>query len=316
MADQTLLAKARKARFDDLPNFSGHSSDDAEQFIKCIKKLTKVNNDSEDYQILEIVRGKLVQSAGKWFDNNESIFHKWSDFEQAFRNRYFLSTAIHKKFDTLKQRKQSIDESVTTYIDDVINLCRDIDPDMSDQIIIHHLMSGLNFDIRKELSRRESCMTKLNEFIKQAKVEQDLHDTFENSRQLPVTPDYNHSMAHSLTNMIKQPKPQNYHTRQHDRHSYPVHTQNSAPQRNSSHELGKKIPALLDQPIQKIIPRSTSRNKTTTTTSTQNYQFDICKICGRRNHRMIDCFYKRTTGCFKCGQNHMARDCTQLQNFQ
>lgn len=30
MADQTLLAKARKARFDDLPIFSGHPSEDVE----------------------------------------------------------------------------------------------------------------------------------------------------------------------------------------------------------------------------------------------------------------------------------------------
>ena len=37
MADQTLLAKARKARFDDLPNFSGHPSEDVERFLKNIE---------------------------------------------------------------------------------------------------------------------------------------------------------------------------------------------------------------------------------------------------------------------------------------
>jgi hypothetical protein len=34
MADQILLAKAR---FDDLPNFSGHPSEDVEHFLKSIK---------------------------------------------------------------------------------------------------------------------------------------------------------------------------------------------------------------------------------------------------------------------------------------
>ena len=84
MADQTLLAKARKARFDDLPNFSGHPSEDVERFLKAIKKITKANDESENREILEIVRGKLIQSAGIWFDNNESNFTKWSDFEIAF----------------------------------------------------------------------------------------------------------------------------------------------------------------------------------------------------------------------------------------
>ena len=44
-----------------------------------------------------------------------------------FRNRYFSSPMTHKEFDTLKQRKQSHDELVTFYIDDVVNLCREID---------------------------------------------------------------------------------------------------------------------------------------------------------------------------------------------
>ena len=38
MTDQTLLAKARKARFDDLPNFSGHPSEDVEHFFEKHKK--------------------------------------------------------------------------------------------------------------------------------------------------------------------------------------------------------------------------------------------------------------------------------------
>ena len=84
MVDQTLLAKARKARFDDLPNFSGHPSEDVERFLKAIKNITKANDESENREILEIVRGKLIQSAGIWFDNNESNFNKWLDFEIAF----------------------------------------------------------------------------------------------------------------------------------------------------------------------------------------------------------------------------------------
>ncbi|CAF4742535.1 unnamed protein product, partial [Rotaria sp. Silwood2] len=64
MADQTLLAKARKARFDDLLNFSGHPSEDVERFLKGIKNITKANDESDNHEILEIVRGKLTQSAG------------------------------------------------------------------------------------------------------------------------------------------------------------------------------------------------------------------------------------------------------------
>jgi hypothetical protein len=119
MADHTLLSKARKARFDDLPNFSGHSSEDVERFLKSIRNITKATDASENMENLEIVRGKSTRSAGIWFDNNESNFKKWSDFETAFRNRYFSTTIVHQKFDKLKQRKQLHDEPITSYCDDV-----------------------------------------------------------------------------------------------------------------------------------------------------------------------------------------------------
>jgi hypothetical protein len=72
---------------------------------------------------------------------------------------------IQKKFDKLKERKQLSDESIISYIDDVTTLCREIDSTMSDLIIIQYLMSGLQPDLRKELSRRQSTLTSFTEFI-------------------------------------------------------------------------------------------------------------------------------------------------------
>ncbi|CAF3436685.1 unnamed protein product, partial [Rotaria socialis] len=82
---------------------------------------------------------------------------------------------------------------------------------MFDSIVIQHLMSGLNPDFRKEISRRESCMNTLSEFFKYAKIEQDSYDTFENSRHLTLESKhsnftYNHTTIPSLAAMIKQPK--------------------------------------------------------------------------------------------------------------
>src|SRR2546430_34082 len=106
----------------------------------------------------------------------------------------FGSISRHK----LQQREQLIDESVTSCADDIINLCREIDPNMSDPIIIQYLMSGLNPEFKKELSRRELSMNTIMEFLKYAKIEQDLYDTFEKT--------YNSS----FTAMIK-PKQSNHY---------------------------------------------------------------------------------------------------------
>ncbi|CAF4747339.1 unnamed protein product, partial [Rotaria sp. Silwood2] len=255
MADQTLLAKARKARFDDLSNFSGHPSEDVEQFLKSITNLTKANDESSNHEVLEIARGKLTRSAGKWFDDNESNFKKWSDFETAFRNRYFPATLTHKKFDALKQRKQLPDEPITSYFDDIVNLCRETDLNMSEQIIIQYLMSGINPDFKKELSRRESSITTLNEFLKFAKIEQDLYDAFEKSQysssiesQQPYF-DYNRSSIPSLTAMINKSDQHYHHMKQNDRRSYPISTQRSVSRQNSIPQSGNQSTMMSNKQI-------------------------------------------------------------------
>ena len=321
MADQTLLAQARKARFDDLPNFSGHPSEDVERFLKCIKNITKANDESSNHEILEIVRGKLTQSAGLWFDNNEHTFRKWSDFEAQFRNRYASTTIIHQKFDKLKQRKQSSDESVAEYIDDVINLCREIDSSMSDAIIIQHLMSGINPDFRKEISRHESCTNSLNEFLKYAKIEQDLYDTFEKTRFLSLesqqptfainhttTPQFIHVMKRSK---VHQPTEQNQFPAQ---QSFP---QSSANQRNSKYpsklqykNTPTKQPSI--NPLTSHLKNEHNNNKP----RFQQRSHQSCKICGRTNHQTNNCYYRSTVKYLHYGGNHHTRNFTTLPNFQ
>ena len=322
MAEQTLLARARKARFDDLQNFSGHPSEDVERFLKTIKNITKANDETENREILEIVRGKLTQSAGIWFDNNEHIFNKWSDFESAFRNRYFSTTMIHKKFDKLKQRKQLHDEPITSYFDDIINLCREIDPHMSEHIIIQHLTSGINPDFQKELLRRESSIHTIKEFLKYAKIEQDLHDTFEKSRHSSHEPQQsyfngNHSSTPSFTATVDKPK-QHYHfMKQNDSRLYPTSTQSSVSRWNSIPQSGNRSITIPNKQIRDNVQQFTFKKTQINDRQTLQNKFTNCKICNRTNHRTIDCFYKHTTGCFKCGQpNHTIRDCPMLQNFQ
>ncbi|CAM4979249.1 unnamed protein product [Rotaria socialis] len=278
----------------------------------------------------------------------------------------------HTKFDKLKQRIQLTDEPVTSYIDDVINLCREIDSHMFDSIVIQHLMSGLNPDFRKEISRRESCMNTLSEFFKYAKIEQDSYDTFENSRHLTLESKhsnftYNHTTIPSLAAMIKQPKQHYQIMKMNDPIRHDKSMQRSVFKRNSGYSRKSQSTqndrecveydfsiiwlngsgdgnsgiagtnfgidgtdsgggtgsgmfkiAELDNcsQIQMNLSQKPFYTKYSNDHSTFQHQLNSCKICGRQNHRTIDCFRKRTTECFNCGQNHFVRDCTMPPNFQ
>ena len=307
MADPTLIARARKARYDDLPSFSGHTSEDAERFLKSIKNITKAHDDSTDPHLLEIVRGKLTQSAGIWFDDQESQFTKWSDFVEAFRNRYFSTTMISTKFEKLKQRKQQYNESVISYYDDIVTLCREIDPQMPDTVIIQHLMTGINPEFRRELSRRESAMQALGEFMKYAKLEQDLHDTTEQLQVHKIQPQQQYLTYHLAPNPT--------YTSPNSKPTHIPATIQSSNTKWNSYERNPADISLIDGKPDGMTRAAGARSFRTTRTS-GSPKYYTCKVCGLQNHRSIDCPNKRPSGCYNCGDNHAVRDYQQPPHFQ
>ena len=311
MADSVLLARARKARYDDLPNFSGYPSEDAERFLKSVKNMTKANDDSTDPLFLEIVRGKLTQTAGSWFDDNELQFTKWSDFETAFRNRYFSTTMVSAKFDKLSQRKQRYDESVTGYFDEIITLCREVDPKMPDTIIIQHLMKGINPEFRKELTRRQSTMSTLPEFLKFAKLEQDLHDTFTQLQETTTQPEP--YATYHLSSQVNQLALRNNSKYQRQNHA-PLN-QNFPPMATRSFD-GNRNSYSNSRRGATMNKQNFSNSKETTLKRNQQTNYSLCKVCGKQNHRSIDYIHKRSSGCYNCGQQHSVRDCLDPPHFQ
>ncbi|CAF4018800.1 unnamed protein product [Rotaria magnacalcarata] len=208
----------------------------------------------------------------------------YADFESACRNRYFSTTAIHKKFDKLKQRKQLFDEPVTTYIDDIVNLCKEVDPTMSDSIIIQHLMSGLNPNLRMELCRHAACIHTLHEFMKYAKIEQDLYDTFGKSRtsspELTQRPYYelDNTTTPQVTTTIRQPRQQYKDTKQDGRHTYAMPARSSVVQRNSNYQM-RNPTTTSDNRIQNNPRRHTYYNKSTNYQVSYQHGINNCKIC-------------------------------------
>lgn len=266
-----------------------------------------------------MIRGKLTHSAGIWFDNNESSFHTWADFETAFRNRYFPTNLADTTFAKLKARTQQPGESFTSYSDDVIELCRDSFPDLPDEIIIRHLMSGLQPHLKFELSRRESSIHSLDDFLKYAQITQDLYDTYKSSQASSLvsqpSPLLSNQATISSVAMINTQSPPRHPTPRQNHHS----SSSTATQKSTSphHSLLTSRAPHTNTPRRSHLPsNSQSRNYNNRRQPTSHSSFSKCKVCGRTNHRTIDCFHKRATGCFNCGNNHQVRDCTLPPNFQ
>ncbi|CAF1076984.1 unnamed protein product [Didymodactylos carnosus] len=275
----SVLTLARKKRYEYLPTFSGQSSDDTERFLKSVEVITTNENVKDDNQRLEIVRGKLTQSAGRWFDDNQTSYETSDDFEKAFRIRYSSSTVSQSKFEKLKQRKQEEHESVTQYYDDVISLCRDSDPKMTEETMIKHLMSGIKIEIRKELSRIQPSIDKIHEFLIRAKKEEDLYLAFESMGQLKIqtkpyfsfNPDTN-----SVTAAVQQ-QSQQYHRPNFFNKNLSYQQSSLNPANSSQNDSFGNVWETGSFPAQQRSPWSN--------------RFGPCRICGKEDHPSIKCVH-------------------------
>lgn len=170
---------------------------------------------------------------------------------------------------------------------------------MTDTIIIQYLMKGINPEFRKELIRRQSSISTITEFLKQVKVEQDLHNTFTQSQTMSV-PLVAVWTYHSSSNRHKKPshnvvryeqeyrsqpnshnKTTNAESSGGNQNSYPTNRQGNAAAYQRSH-------------------RDTESNVPARNWRTRN-PITMCKVCGRQNHRSINFMYKRSYGCYNCG---------------
>ena len=90
----------------------------------------------------------LKDTSLRWFDNHEETINSWDGFKTAFADAFGQPEHRKEKArDQLQHRYQSTAESSTAYIEDVLRLCRRVDPEMNEDDKIRHLFKGLSQEL-------------------------------------------------------------------------------------------------------------------------------------------------------------------------
>ena len=92
--------------------------------------------------------------------------------------------------------------------------------------------------------------------------------------------------------MIGQSKEHYRSVKSSNNRSYPISTQRSILPLHSTHQFQPRSTMRADKQIRNNSQQTTLTKEQINTQSTSQYQFNSCKICGRKNHRTIDCFHK------------------------
>uniref|UniRef100_A0A2S2NY16 Retrotransposon gag domain-containing protein n=1 Tax=Schizaphis graminum TaxID=13262 RepID=A0A2S2NY16_SCHGA len=93
----------------------------------------------------------LENTAATFLDNleNNNPTATWEQVEQALRLEFEPTAQSHMLRTMLEKRKQLPDETTASYINDAENLCKRIDPNMSQSELTHTIMKGLKPEISR-----------------------------------------------------------------------------------------------------------------------------------------------------------------------
>ncbi|XP_077557041.1 uncharacterized protein LOC144170904 [Haemaphysalis longicornis] len=135
--------------------FTGNADEDVEEWLTHYRRVSRYNRWDTAAQLSNVVFS-LDETALTWFENNESKLTTWDRFVEEISARFGDSVGKKKQAEqTLLHRAQVPGETCTTYIEEVLKLCRLVDPQMSEDDKVGHLLKGIDEYVYNFLIGRE-----------------------------------------------------------------------------------------------------------------------------------------------------------------
>ncbi|XP_077511534.1 uncharacterized protein LOC144121940 [Amblyomma americanum] len=125
--------------------FSGLSDSDVEDWLASYERVS-THNRWDDAMKLNVIF-YLADVANLWFRNHEADIATWSTFKTSF-TEVFGRPGVRKlrAEQRLRERAQQPGETFTSYIEDVVDLCKRVNSDMTEADKIQNIMKGIDED--------------------------------------------------------------------------------------------------------------------------------------------------------------------------
>ena len=136
--------------------FAGKSGEDVDEWITHYERVSRYNRWDPTVKLANVVFF-LEATALIWYDNHEESFTNWDRFIDEIRKCFGDASAKKKLAEqTLLQRAQVPGETCTTYIEDVVKLCKLVNPRMAEEDKVGHLLKGIAEDVYTFLISKDS----------------------------------------------------------------------------------------------------------------------------------------------------------------
>lgn len=136
-------------------SFAGKAGEDVDEWLTHYARVSRYNRWDSVTQ-LEYVVLFLSETALMWYENHEDSLTTWERFVEEIKKCFGDSYAKQKRAErTLAQRAQAPGETCTTYIEEILKLCKIVNSQMSEEDRVGHLLKGIAEDVYNFLIGRE-----------------------------------------------------------------------------------------------------------------------------------------------------------------
>ncbi|CAF1671473.1 unnamed protein product, partial [Adineta ricciae] len=171
--DQTLndLRKAIVGDFIKNPKVFKGGKDDVKKWIENIEHLFDLAHLPESIR-LDLISYSLRGDALDWFKNNRSSFTSWTLFVTELKRAFTSSFHEEFAFKKLELYSQTETQSIRNFVNEVLKLCKEADPTMSEATKLKNLLNKTKPSIQYEVHKKKPQST--SEFLEFAKEAEEL----------------------------------------------------------------------------------------------------------------------------------------------
>ncbi|XP_077519825.1 uncharacterized protein LOC144129553 [Amblyomma americanum] len=155
-AEQAAPAAGRWQHHREPRTFAGKSDEDVDEWLTNYERVSRYNGWDATVRLANVVFF-LEATALIWFDNHEDSLTMWERFIEEIKKCFGDGSAKKKRAEqTLLQRAQLPGETCTMYIEEIVMLCRLVNPRMSEEDRVGHLLKGIAEDVYNFLISKDS----------------------------------------------------------------------------------------------------------------------------------------------------------------
>ncbi|UYV65155.1 K02A2.6-like [Cordylochernes scorpioides] len=236
--------------------FSGEPGQSSEKWLKEYHRVARYNC-WDSSMCLANVYFFLSGTAKVWFENVEEKITSWELFETMLSQAFgHYSSEKDQLLEKLKARAQGKEESSEAYIQDVLYLCRQINPNMNENEKVAHLVKGVSEEIYRAIVTFEIATTE--EFIRWCRKIELSQKKRVNTRivfdRLPNAAAINPAESESMEDLIRRIVREEIH---HALNPEPATLKPSSLDLIIREEVERNLSAI-SQPVQRPMPRQQS----------------------------------------------------------